>query len=87
MPEKPPEIKQFRVKEGEHEMDVFIPQSGDKSYDDYLEEAEREKTSDELRKKTPKPPQKISDKDMGAQLREYQEFKERKERGEIKRYY
>lgn len=87
MPEKPPEIKKITVREGEHSMDVFIPQSDDRSYNDYLEEAEREKTSDELRKKPPKPPQKISDKDMGAQLREYQEFKERKKRGDIKRFY
>lgn len=76
--EKPPEVKKITVKEGEHQMDVFIPQSGDTSYDNYLEEAEREKTSEELKKKPPKPPQKVSDKEMGAQLREYHEFKERK---------
>ena len=85
MPEKPPEIKKITVKEGEHETDVFIPQSGDTSYDNYLEEAEREKTSNELRSKPPKPPQKITDKEMGAMLREHAEWKQK--RGINKRYF
>ena len=73
--EKPPEIKRITVKEGEHETDIFIPQSEDRGYNEYLAEAETEKTSNELRKKPPKPEQKVSDKEMGELLRERAEWK------------
>ena len=75
--DKPPEIKKITVKANDKEMDVFIPQSGDKSYDDYLEEAETEKTENELRKKPPRPESKMSKQEIGGALKEYQEFKKR----------
>ena len=83
--EKPPEIKRITVKEGEHETDIFIPQSEDRGYDEYLAEAETEKTSNELRKKPPKPEQKVSDKEMGELLRERAEWKQN--RGLNRKYF
>jgi len=85
--DKIPEVREFTVKEGEHEMTVVIPESDDKSYDDYLEQAEREKTSAQLKKKPPKPTPKISDKDLSNIAREKLEFRERKRRGEIRKYF
>ena len=85
--DKPPSIRQFTIKEGDHEMDVVIPESGDKAYDDYLEQAEREKTSEQLKKKPPKPPSKVSKEDLAGIAMEKLEFKGRKRRGNIRKYY
>jgi len=71
-----PGINKFTVKEGNREMQVIIPKSGDSSYDEYLEEAEREKTADEL-KKNQKPEATMSKADVAGALREYAEFKRR----------
>jgi hypothetical protein len=80
-------IRRFTVKENNQEQTVVIPETGDKSYDDYLEEAEREKTSNELKKKPPRPEPTLSKKDIAGMLKEHREFRERKKRGDIKKYY
>jgi len=79
-------VRNFTVKEGDHEMTVVIPESDDTSYDDYLEEAEREKTSAQLKKKPPKPEPKVSKEDLAGIAREKLLFRERRQIGS-KKYY
>jgi hypothetical protein len=75
--DRPPRIKKITVKSNEREMNVFIPQSNDDSYNKYLEEAETEKTTNELNKKPPRPTPKASKEEIAGALREYREFKKR----------
>ena len=84
--EKPPEVKVFTVKEGNREMNVIIPQSGDSSYDNYLEEAEKEKTSDDLRKNQ-RPAPKMSKKDATGAVKEIRKWKQDRESGKRSKYY
>ena len=49
-----PRVRRLDVIEGGRRRIVLIPLTGDRSYDDYLREAEMEKTRDELRKLGPK---------------------------------
>lgn len=87
MAEKPPEIKRYTVKEGDSEMEIIQPLTGDKSYDEYLEEAEREKTADQLKKAPTKPKSIVPREQIAGSLREFREFLERKRKGDIKRFY
>jgi len=82
-------LNRFTVKEGEHEMEVVIPRSGDLLYDRYLEEAEREKTKEQLRKKPPKVPATPQSKqDLAEATREMLEYRNRKKYGTgNKKYY
>lgn len=80
-------INKFVVKEGSREMTVVIPQSGDKSYDDYLEEAEREKTAEQLKKKPPKPKATMSKEDVAGMLKEFKKHQLYKEQGFRGKYY
>ena len=79
------EIKTFKVKEGNREQTVIIPKTGDKSYDDYLEEAEREKTSEQL-KKNQRPQSTVPREQVVGALREFHNFIQRKKEGG-KKYY
>lgn len=85
--DKPPEINKFTVKEGNKEMLVVIPKTGDKSYDDYLESSEREKTADQLRKRPDKPAPRASREEVSGALREYNEFKYRQRSEHPKKYF
>ena len=58
----------------------------DKSYMDYLEEAGREKTLDQLKKLPPRPKPAMSKKEIGKSLKEFIEFAKRKKSGERKKY-
>ncbi len=80
-------LNTFKVRQGDREMTIIIPRTGDKSYDEYLEEAEREKTEDQLKKKPPKPKSTIPRDQIAGSLREFREFLERKRKGDIKKYY
>ena len=81
-------IRRFTVRENNREQQVIIPETGDKSYDDYLEQAEREKTTEQLRKAPPRPELTPSQKrDIGGAIKEFNEFKKRKERGETPKYF
>jgi len=80
------ELNDFTVKEGDREMQVVIPKSNDKVYDDYLELAEREKTADWLRKRPPKPEPKYSKKERAGIIREYSDFIKRRNNGQ-KKYF
>jgi hypothetical protein len=80
-------LNRFTVKSGDREMQVIIPRTGDASYDEYLEQAEREKTAEQLRKSPPKPQSTLSRKQIGEALNEFNQFLLRKKRGDIRRYY
>jgi len=80
-------MKEITIKHEDKEMTVLIPQSKDKSYDDYLEVAEREKTLDELKKRPAKVKSKESKEDIAGALKEYTEFKNRMKNGGIRKYY
>ncbi len=80
-------LNTFKVRHGDKEMTVIIPRTGDKSYDEYIEEAEREKTADQLKKAPPKPKSTIPREQVAGALREFREYLERKRKGDIKRYY
>ncbi len=80
------EIKNVVVKENNHEMQVFIPQTGDKSYDDYIEEAEIEKTRDELRKK-PHLKSNKSKEDIKKALKELSDYRRRKRENVNRKYF
>lgn len=78
MPKYWPSVNMFKVKEGDRERTVIIPDTGDKAENEYLEEAEREKTAGELKKLPPRPQRKVSKEDVGGALKEYGEFLKRK---------
>jgi len=80
-------VRNFTVKHEDKEMQVIIPDSGDKSYDDYLESAEREKTLDQLKKSSPREKSKLSREDIRGNLKEFIEFKNRKKENVNKKYY
>jgi len=83
----PMPTKTFVIKENGFERTIIIPQSDDRSYNDYLEEAYDEKTRDELRKKQPKPVARISREDIAGALKEYKaSFDRRKQTGNPKYY-
>lgn len=79
-------VRKLIVQEGGREMTILIPESGDKSHDDYLEEAELEKTKDEL-KKNPKPKSIMPRGQIIGALKEYYEYLQRKKRDDTKKYY
>lgn len=76
-----PKIKTITVTEGERTMDVLIPQTNDKEYNDYLEVAEKEKTADELRKQPPKEKSKLSKSEKVEAIKEINEKRKRKKYG------
>lgn len=80
-------MSRFTVKHEDREMEVIIPNSGDKSYDAYLEEAEREKTLDQLKKRGKREKTKLKQGDISGALKEYAEFKKRKASEHPKKYW
>ncbi len=70
--------KMVTVKHEDKEMQVIIPDTGDKAENQYLEEAEREKTLDQLKKKPAREKSKLSEEDKVAAIKEIQAFKKRK---------
>ena len=66
-------IKTFDVKEGNREMKVIIPETGDKVWDAELELAEREKTRDQLRTNQ-RPVSKVNKKEVGEALKDLKDF-------------
>ncbi len=82
------EIKRIEVKEGNKQMDVFIPQDPkDHSYNEYLEEAEIEKTREQLKKRPDKPVSKRSKGDIATELKERGEFNKRRKSDSPKKYW
>lgn len=79
--------KQFTVKHEDKEMQVIIPETGDKSYDDYLEEAEREKTLDQLKKKPPREKSKLSKEEQAVAIKDWRKYLDQKETRTVGRYF
>ncbi len=78
-------IHDFIVEGNGHKMRVIIPKSDDRSYDDYLIQAETEKTQNELRAKPPATSPKPGSREaLGELLKERQEFNKRRARGSRK---
>ncbi len=81
-------LHDFVVEENGHKMRVVIPKSDDKDYDDYLVEAETEKTRDELKHKPPPAPPKVGSREaLVEQIKERQEYNRRREQGYTRRYW
>jgi len=84
-------MRRFTVKEGNKEREVLIvgteKEMRDKSHMDYLEEAEREKTSAQLKKLPDKPRSDKSKEDIAGALKELADFRRRRREGDIKKYY
>ncbi len=66
-------------------MDVLLPSTGDRGHDDAIEEAQIERTRQQLRNRPDKKPTKSKAEVAGA-IKEYSEFRNRQRRGE-KRFY
>lgn len=87
MADKSLQVKKFTVEEAGHKMDIIVPQSDDPSYDNYVAEVEIAKTRDELRKKpVPRPVNAGVRELLGAQLKEFREYRRRKSENS-KRYF
>ena len=84
-------MRRFTVKEGDREREVIIAgtpeEMKDQSHMDYLEQAEREKTSDQLKKLPDKPKSDKSKEDISGALKELSDFRRRKQEGAIRKYY
>lgn len=79
-------MNQFTVDYMGKKMDVIIPLTGDKSYDEYLEEGQRIITLEQLKKKEPKVP-KYPKEHVRGLLKEFREWVERTDNGHNKRYF
>jgi len=78
--------KQFKVKHENKEMEVIIPDTGDAGEMAYLEEAEREKTLTDLKKKPPREESKLSKGDRAEAIKEWRDHVARKKAG-TKKYF
>tara|TARA_Y100000310_G_scaffold144390_1_gene143648 strand:+ start:20889 stop:21164 length:276 start_codon:yes stop_codon:yes gene_type:complete len=78
----------FTVKHEDKEMQVIIPDTGDKSENEFLEVAEREKTLDQLKKRPAREKSKLSGEDRAGAIKEYNDWKKQRESRTINpRYY
>ena len=80
-------LNTFKVKYGNKEMQVIIPDTGDRAENAYLEEAEREKTLEQLRKKPPREETKLSKDEQADAIKEYSIFRRRRAQNNIRRYF
>lgn len=87
MPTKPLETYQFDVQSNNQSMKVIIPKSDDESYDNYLIEAETEKTRDYLNKRQRRPEKPGARENLVNQIKERQEYNRRKGQGFSKKYF
>jgi len=78
--------RQFEITENGRTEIVIIPEGDDKSYTDYIEEAQREKVTAELKSKPPAVRTKSKEEVAGA-LKEYNEYKKHRAEGYNKKYY
>lgn len=87
MADKPLETHRFKVEANNQSMNVIIPKSDDESYDNYLIEAETEKTRDYLNKRQRKPEKSGAREHLVGQVKERQEYNRRKAQGFSKKYF
>jgi len=73
--------KNFTVKHEDRETIVIIPDTGDAQEMQYLEEAEREKTLNQLKRKAPREKSNISHEDRAEAIKEWRDHLERKKKG------
>ncbi len=83
-------MRKFKVKHKDKEREVLIvgteEEMKDEGHMDYLEEAYKEKTENQLKNEPDKPKSRFSKKEIGQALKERLEFNKRKEDG-VKKYY
>ncbi|KKN36482.1 hypothetical protein LCGC14_0773050 [marine sediment metagenome] len=80
-------VNMFEIKEGDRSRIVVIPDTGDRQENEYLEEVEREKTAEQLRKLPPRATRKVSKADVGGALSEYRNFLKRRRENANPKYY
>ena len=82
------QVEEVTVREGDHETTLIIPKSDDRQYDEYIKEAEIEKTREQLRNKPPRKSDPEKTKVLAEHIKEYQERLRRKqEHAGSKKYY
>lgn len=79
--------KQFSVKHEDKEMEVIIPDTGDPVEMEVLEEIEREKTLDQLKKKPQREKSKLSKRDQAEAIKDYKRYKDDKKTRTVGRYF
>lgn len=79
--------KQFTVKHEDKEMQVIIPDTGDRQEMDYLEEAEREKTLDQLKKKPSKQKSRLSKEEQADAIKDWRKYLDQKKTRTVGRYF
>ena len=70
-------MKNFTVKENGREMNVFIPDTGDPSYNEELALSSEEKTRADLKALPPKEQPNVTKKEVAEFLKEQKAFRER----------
>ena len=79
--------KQFTVKHEDREMQVIIPDTGDKVEMEALEEIEREKTLDELKKKPKREKSKVSKEDKAGAIKDWRRYLDGKKTRTVGKYF
>ena len=80
-------LNTFKVKHKDREMEVIIPDTGDTAENAYLEEVEREKTLDQLKKSPPKEKSKLSKEEKKLAIKEIKRYQDRRKQNAIPRYF
>ena len=78
------DIDRFTVEENGHKQEVLIPKTGDRAYDNYLKEATIEKTKNQLREK---PHKAKPNPHTGEVIKEYNDWKNKRDNGQTRKYY
>lgn len=86
MSDFPFETHKVVVSENGREQTIVVPKSDDKAYDDYIIEAETEKSRNELRKLPPKVVRREARETLAEQIKEYKAYTQRKQEGGRKYY-
>ena len=84
-------VKRVTIKEGDKSQDVYIAmtdeEANDRSYVDYLQEAQKEKVSNELRKSKPREVSKLPDDDKSGAIKEWIKHRDEKKKRSGPKYY
>lgn len=84
-------VEKFTVEQGDKTQEVFVAmteeEAQDRQFTEYMREAQTEKVQDALRKKPPKESPKHSKEDIAGALKEYNEYRHRKEKSVNRKYF
>ena len=84
-------VKKITVEEGDKKKDVYIAmteeEANDRSYMEYLESAEREKTSNEMRKSKPRGVSNVPKEDVAGAMKEYIKYRDEKKNRSGPKYF